>query len=63
MAFCESYIACTEHEPHLTVSYTEEMVVQRLVADHYNQKHQSKILAEAPLLPTLADNIARLQIL
>ena len=60
---CEFHILCTEHDPHLTVSYAEEMVSQRLVAGLYNHEQQSKILAEAPLLPTLADKIARLQIL
>ena len=61
---CEFNIKCTHHNPdHVTISYAEEMVAQRLIAGLYNNEHQSKILAEAPLLPSLADKISRLLIL
>ena len=38
------------------------MVAQRRVAGLYNYEHQSKILTEAPLLPTLADKTRTLRI-
>ena len=61
---CEFNIKCTHHNPdHVTISYAEEMVSQRLIAGLYNHEHQSKILAEAPLLPSLSDKISRLLIL
>ena len=61
---CEFNIRCIHHNPDpVIVSYAEEMVSQRLIAGLYNHEHQSKILAEAPLLPSLADKITRLLVL
>ena len=36
-----------------TVSYTEEMISQRLIAGLANQEHQAEILSEAERLKTL----------
>ena len=60
---CQFNVVCTGHDPHLHISYSEEMVSQRLIAGLRNQEHQRRILAEAPDLPTLAEKIARLQVL
>ena len=60
---CHFNVTCTDHDQHLSISYAEEMVSQRLIAGLRNQEHQRRILAEAPDLPTLAEKIARLQVL
>ena len=57
---CKLNIKCTHNNPDpVIVSYAEEMVSQRLTAGLYKHEHQCKILAEAPLLPSLADKITR----
>ena len=60
---CQFNVVCTGHAPQLHISFSEEMVSQRLIAGLRNQEHQRRILAEAPDLPTLAEKIARLQVL
>ena len=60
---CGFEVQCTDHQPSKAISYAEQMVSQRLVVGLANQEHQRKILAEAPVLVTLADKVRRLQML
>ena len=55
---CKFNIDCSCGE---TVNYAAEMVSQQLTAGLRNQDHQSKILAEAPILTTLDAKVSRLQ--
>lgn len=62
-SLCQFTVTCTSHNPATQVSYADEMVTQQLIAGLGNQQHQSRILAEASTLTTLAQKIARLQCL
>ena len=62
-SLCQFKIVCNDHEPPATISYADEMIIQQLITGLRNQQHQSKVLAEAASLPTLADKIRRLQCL
>ena len=50
-------------DPATTVSYSDNMVAQRLVAGLSNLEHQRKILSEAATLITLDAKVKRLQLL
>ena len=45
---CGFDVTHTDHEFPVTISYAEQMVVQRLVAVLSNQEHQRKALTEGP---------------
>ena len=60
-ALCDFNVACTATEPPTLCSYAEEMIAQQMIAGLRNQQHQSKILSDASLLPTLQSKIERLQ--
>ena len=56
----ETQCACV---PATSVSYSDNMVAQRLVAGLCNLEHQRKILSEAEALTTLDAKVKRLQLL
>ena len=60
-ALCDFSVACTVTDPPTPVSYADEMIAQQMIAGLRNQQHQSKILSEASILPTLQNKIERLQ--
>ena len=62
-SLCQFNITCNAHNPPTTMSYADDMVTQQLIAGLRNQQHQSRVLAEATTLNTLAAKIARLQCL
>lgn len=62
-ALCQFNIACADHNPPIQISFADEMVTQQLIAGLGNQQHQSRVLAEAGTLTTLAAKIDRLQCL
>lgn len=62
-SLCQFNITCNAHDPPKKLSYADDMVTQQLIAGLGNQQHQSRVLAEATTLITLAAEIARLQCL
>lgn len=62
-ALCQFNVTCTDHVPPISISFADEMVTQRLIAGLGNEQHQSRVLAEASTLTTLATKIERLQCL
>ena len=62
-ALCQFNVTCSAHTPPTPISYADEMVTQQLIAGLRNQQHQSRVLAEASTLTTLAAKIERLQCL
>jgi len=62
-SLCQFNITCNAHDPPKKLSYADDMVTQQLIAGLGNQQHQSRVLAEATTLITLAAEIARLHCL
>lgn len=60
-ALCDFNVVCTVTDPPTPVSYADQMIAQQMIAGLRNQQHQSKILSEASILPTLLSKIERLQ--
>ena len=60
---CQFKVTCTTHEPEIEINYSNDMITQQLISGLKNQQHQSRILSESPLLPTLEQKVERLQCL
>lgn len=60
---CQFKVTCTTHEPGIEINYSNDMITQQLISGLKNQQHQSRILSESPILPTLEQKVERLQCL